>query len=135
MKQQLHKQAISINQTLIFFSGTLQHTYTELPFTTTVCAMAYHPSEHMLAVSAFGSHQPLVVYTHITHGPDSNVANSASQQVSTPDNDSVGNENRGRPSIRQDSMILHLNQRLREVTKTLNRSTVSRTGETKIKRK
>ena len=79
----------------------------------------------MLAISAFGSHQPLVVFTHISHGAVTNDA----QSVVGPDS---GKET---GIMKQDSMILHLNQRLREVTKTLNRATRPAAGGTEIRKK
>ena len=109
------------NLDTIFFVGKLQHVYTKLPFTTAICAMAYHPTEHMLAVSAFGSHQPLVVCMHISNGAETNDAQSV---VESGSGKKTG-------MMKQDSMILHLNQRLREVTKTLNRTTRPAAGGTK----
>ena len=107
--------------------------YTELPFTVAICAMTYHPSEHMLAISGFGSHQPLVVCTHISRKTKSEDLEANNTQIAnrTDSND-------GRIDVTgQDSMILHLNQRIREVTKTLNRSTTSDfgTGRTKVRKK
>ena len=88
----------------------------------------------MLAMSAFGSHQPLLISTHISKGTDSEEAKASTLQISA---DKTDLENGKESTIirKQDSMIMHLNQRLREVTKTLNRSTVSRTGEIKIRKK
>ena len=113
----------------ICFVGTLQHVYTELPFATAICAMAYHPTEHMLAISAFGSHQPLLVCTHTSHGADLKETNDT-QGVTESD---IEKEAAG--IMGQDSMILHLNQRLREVTKTLNRATRPASHGTKIRKK
>ena len=112
---------ISVNQKfikiLLSFVGELQHVYTGLPFTMAVCAMTYHPTEHMLVISTFASHQPLIVYTHISRGVES--SNTQSVAMGN-ESDSIGKET---GIMKQDSMILHLNQRLREVTKTLNRTT------------
>ena len=113
------------------FVGKLQHVYTELLLTTAVCAMAYHPTEHMLAISAFGSHQPLVVCTHISFGAESKEANDI--QSAAGGNESVSEKETG--IMKQDSMILQLNQRLREVTKTLDRATGSVARGTKIRKK
>ena len=106
------------NWDVVFFyiTGKLQHVYTELPFTTAICAMAYHPTEHMLAISAFGSHQPLVVCTHISNGAETNNHTLSTTVVEPGTGKETG-------IMKQDSMILQLNQRLREVTKTLNRAT------------
>lgn len=87
--------------------------------------MAYHPTEHMLVISAFGSHQPLVVCTHISHGAETNNTQSV---VESGSGKKTG-------MMKQDSMILHLNQRLREVTKTLNRATRPAAGGTEIRKK
>ena len=114
--------------------GKLQHVYTELPFSSAICAMAYHPTEHMLAVSSFGSHQPLVVRTHVSHRVESE-GTRGKHHSSTAN--SVANEQESEVIMGQDSMLLHLDQRLREVTKTLNRSIISGTANerTKIRKK
>jgi len=44
--------------------GDLEHVYEDLPFTSAVGCLAYHPSEHMLVLSAFGSSQPIIVLSH-----------------------------------------------------------------------
>lgn len=108
------------------FVGELQHVYTELPLTAAICAMAYHPTEHMLAISAFGSHQPLVICTHTSCGIETNDTQSIVESGG-------GKETTG--IMKQDSMILHLNQRLREVTKTLNRASRPAAGGTEIRKK
>lgn len=114
----------------LYIIGTLQHVYTELPFTSAICAIAYHPSEHMLAISGFGSHQPLVVCTHIsreTKPEDPEVQNTQITDRTDSRNGIMG----------QDSMILHLNQRIREVTRTLDQSTTSDSGtrRTRVRKK
>ena len=113
--------------------GTLQHVYTELPFTVAICAISYHPSEHMLAISGFGSHQPLVVCTHISRKTKSEDLEVQNTQIT----DRTDSSNGRIDIMGQDSMILHLNQRIREVTKTLNQSTISDsgTGRTKVRKK
>jgi hypothetical protein len=110
-----------------FFVGEPQHVYTELQLTAAICAMAYHPTEHMLAISAFGSHQPLVICTHISHGTETKFN----------DTRSIVGPGSGKETgiMKQDSMILHLNQRLREVAKTLNRASRPAVGGTEIRKK
>ena len=107
-------QVHNINLRICIITGLLEHIYTELPLTAAICAMAYHPTEYILAISAFGSHQPLVVCTHVSHGAASKVPSGAG---------SSNEREEGAEIMKQDSMILHLNQRFREVTKTLNRAT------------
>lgn len=46
-------------------TGKALHEYCDLPFTTAVGAMAYHPTEHMLILSSFGTFQPLMALHHI----------------------------------------------------------------------
>lgn len=52
-------------------SGKELYVYSDLPFSSAVGALAYHPAEHMLALSAFGSCQPLLALTHLigSHPP------------------------------------------------------------------
>ena len=45
--------------------GQKLHTYSELPFSSAVSAIAYHPSEHLLALSASGISQPIILLRHI----------------------------------------------------------------------
>lgn len=116
---------INLNWDTIFV-GVLQHVYTELPLTAAICAMDYHPTEHMLAISAFGSHQPLVICTHVSCETETNDTRSIVDSGS-------GKETTG--IMKQDSMILHLNQRLREVTKTLNRASRPAAGGIEIRKK
>ena len=123
-----HYVPVSLIETWLCHSiGTLQHVYTKLPLTVAICAMTYHPSEHMLAISGFGSHQPLVVCTHISHKTKSEDLEVQNMDRTDSNNGIMG----------QDSMILHLNQRIREVTRTLNQSTTSDsgTGRTKVRKK
>ena len=115
---------------LVSYLGTLQHVYTELPFTSAICAMDFHPTEHMLTVSSFGSHQPLVVLTQVSRKEESEPRKGTTA-------DSATDERESEARLGQNSMILHLNQRLREVTKTLNRSLTSETtnGRPKVRKK
>ena len=43
-------------------TGQPVHTYSSLPLSSFVSALAYHPHQHMVAFSAFGPHQSLVVF-------------------------------------------------------------------------
>lgn len=113
----------------LYISGKLQHVYTELPFTSAICAMAYHPTEHMLALSTFGSHQPLVVYTHVSHRTESEET-KGTQSLPGGSNSASGKQN---GIMGKNSMKLHLTQRLKEVTKTLDRTTEP--GRTQIRKK
>ena len=88
----------------------------------------------MLAISAFGSHQPLVVCTHISHKSESDEVKSKQNLISQGRKDTV-NGKEGGVTMGQESMILHLNWRIKEVTKTLNKSTVSGPGVTKARKK
>lgn len=45
--------------------GKQLHVYSKLPFISAVGAMAYHPSEHLLVLSAFGTCQPIIALNHI----------------------------------------------------------------------
>ena len=82
-----------------------------------------------MAISAFGSHQPLLICTHVSHEADSKGTNNTQNMVGR----GIGKERAG--IMGQDSMILHLNQRLKEVTKTLNRTTRPASQGTEIRRK
>lgn len=77
--------------------------------------MDFHPNEHMLVLSAFGTHEPIVVLTHLMqHGVvDKNA------QVAGHTEDSLTFL---RP---KNSTQLRMTQRLSEVTKTLNGVTIS----------
>ena len=46
------------------FVGEQLYVYEDLPFTSAVGTMAYHPSEHLLVVSAFGNFQPILALNH-----------------------------------------------------------------------
>lgn len=41
------------------------HIYSDLPFTSAIGAMAYHPTEHLLVISSFGDCQPLLALHHL----------------------------------------------------------------------
>ena len=73
---------IMINElNLLFPLGKELYVYQQLPFTCTVGALTYHPSEHMLAIASFGDCQPFVVLSHVvgSHPPAGAAAGTTSR--------------------------------------------------------
>ena len=102
--------------------GKHLHNYSDLPFKhCAMCAMDFHPNEHMLVLSAFGTHEPIVVLTHlIQYGTvDKNAAMTSHT------------EGGGVALMPQNSTQLRATQRLTEATKTLNGVTISKRSKRK----
>ena len=76
--------------------------------------MAYHPSEHMLVLSSFGSCQPLVALNHIMGSAAANLGN----EVKFKDKTTSANGS----SVELETQ-LKMSQRLNDLTKTLDKVT------------
>ena len=99
--------------------GKQLHTYSELPFSSAVGAIAYHPSEHLLALSAFGICQPIVLLRHIA--PSITAAHPPANTVGT----SILEANAGIESSNSDPAVskaqLSVSQKWKDLAKTIER--------------
>lgn len=111
---------------LVHSVGEHEYTYKDLPFTSSVGCMAYHPSEHLLAISAFGLSQPILALDHES-GSDLALHTGPSTGTVTRPYSSLGNLDDGTEIMNVDSepditqSQLRVSQKWKDLTKTLDR--------------
>ena len=110
-------QVVNIIHYAFVTAGSQVHSYTEqLSINSTVSAMAYHPGEHMIIFSAYGSHEPIVV---LTHKVELAVKTQTKHSTKTKSRPKKGQ------SLSKSEMTstMHTSARLSEVARTLSRVT------------
>ena len=104
-------------------TGNQVHSYTEqlskLSVNSTISAMAYHPGEHMIIFSAYGSHEPIVV---LTHKMDQAVKTQTKHSSKTKSR-SKKDQSSSKPDVKEMTSTMHTSARLSEVARTLSRVT------------